>query len=403
MRIVVGVSGAISAYKALDVVRGLVKAGHEVKVIMTSGSLEFVVPKVFLYLGAKEVFRPKDDFNSRNSILHIDLANWADKLIILPLSANTLSSLSHGVANDLLTCTFLALPQETPIILYPAMNTKMLNHSLVKENLDRLKKLSQVLIVPPEKGILACGEEGEGKLPDVETIIETVPFIKRPSNKNSKNILITTGATLSPLDPVRYLTNSSSGLTGLYLARQALSEGHKVTVIAGKTATSKLELLNTFEGYQLFRVVTPSEMKKAVFDHIHKADIYISSAAIGDIEFPPQNEKLKKTNLKETLSIKKSPDILNLVLKNRPSKLITIGFAAETNLTPEILKEKWDKKPVDLLVGTKVNNGLTENEELQGFSNHEAQYSFMEKRKITFKGPLPKDILAKKILQRCCT
>ena len=403
MRIVVGVSGSISAYKALDVVRGFVKGGHEVKVVMTSGSLEFVVPKVFLYLGAKEVFGPKDDFDSRNSVLHIDLANWAEKLIILPLSANTLSSLSHGMANDLLTCIFLALPQETPVLLYPAMNTKMLNHSLVKENLNRLTKLSQVLIVPPEKGILACGEEGEGKLPDVETIIETAPFVKKFQNKNPKSILITTGATLSPLDPVRYLTNSSSGLTGLYLARQALSEGHRVTVIAGKTASSKLEFLNIFEGYQLFRVVTPSEMKKVVFEHIHKADVYISSAAIGDIEFPQQSEKLKKTNLEESLSIQKSPDILGLVLKNKPSTLKTVGFAAETNLTPSILEEKWDRKPVDLLIGTKVNNGLTDNEKLQGFSNHEAEYSFMEKRKITFKGPLPKDILAKKILQRCFT
>jgi len=409
MRLIVGVSGSISAYKTLDVVRGLVKAGHEVKVILTSGALRFVVPQVFLYLGAKEVFGSQDDFEAKappskdqNPIPHIGLAKWAEKLIILPLSANTLSSLSQGVANDLLTSVFLAIPQSTPIIMYPAMNTNMLKHPFVQENLKKIEQLSQVHIVPPAQGLLACGEEGEGKLPEVENIIETVPFIQKRTNQKQKNILITTGATLSPLDPVRYLTNSSSGITGFYLARQALSEGHNVTVIAGKTATSKLDFLNVFNSYQLQRVVTPSEMKTAVLNKINSHDIYISSAAIGDIEFPLKNEKVKKTSLNKTLSIKKAPDILGLVLSEKCPHLKTIGFAAETNLSLEILENKWDKKPVDLLIGTKVNNGLVnEDDELQGFSNFEAEYSFMENRQIIFQGLLSKESLAQMILQRC--
>ena len=237
MKILIGVSGSISAYKALDVVRGLTKNGHEVKIILTSGATQFVVPEVFLYLGASEVFKATDDFNyptaykesdklKRNPILHIDLARWADQFAILPLSANTLSSLSQGSANDLLTSVFLALEHRTPIVLYPAMNQTMLQNPLVQRNMDLLKEsLSNVLFIEPDSGLLACGEQGQGKLPDVEKIIETLPYLKLSKSTNEKKVLITTGATLSPLDPVRFLTNSSSGLTGFYLAREALQKG----------------------------------------------------------------------------------------------------------------------------------------------------------------------------------
>ena len=276
MKILIGVSGSISAYKALDVVRGLTKNGHEVKVIVTSGATKFVVPEVFLYLGALEVFKPEDDFkypssykeankSERNPILHIDLARWADQFAILPLSANTLSSLSHGKANDLLTSVFLAIDEKTPIVLYPAMNQSMLKNPLVQKNLNLLKtSLTNALVMEPESGLLACGEEGRGKLPDVDKIIETLPYIKLHKKTESKKVLITTGATISPLDPVRFLTNSSSGLTGFYIAREALKEGIHVKVIAGKAATSKLDYLSVFPNFEIQRVVSPSEMSIAV-------------------------------------------------------------------------------------------------------------------------------------------
>ena len=414
MKILIGVSGSISAYKALDVVRGLTKNGHEVKVIVTSGATKFVVPEVFLYLGALEVFKSEDDFKypssykevdklERNPILHIDLARWADQFAILPLSANTLSSLNQGSANDLLTSVFLATNEETPIVLYPAMNQSMLKNPLVQRNLNSLREsLSNVYVIEPDSGLLACGEEGSGKLPDVDKIIETLPFInihkKRPVDKK---VLITTGATISPLDPVRFLTNSSSGLTGFYLAREALKEGLQVKVIAGKAATSKLEYLNVFPNFEVQRVVSPSEMSRAVLKSLDIYNLYISSAAIGDIEFVQDQNKIKKANIKDNLPIKQSPDILAQVLKEKPQALKTVGFAAETDLSFKVLNEKWERKPVDLLVGTKVHNGLTsESSEVSGFSNDSAYYSFMENKEVTFEGPLSKKSLAQKILQR---
>ena len=418
MKILIGVSGSISAYKALDVVRGLTKNGHEVKVIVTSGATKFVVPEVFLYLGALELFKPEDDFKypssykevdklERNPILHIDLARWADQFAILPLSANTLSSLNQGSANDLLTSVFLATNDETPIVLYPAMNQSMLKNPLVQRNLNSLREsLSNVYVIEPDSGLLACGEEGSGKLPDVDKIIETLPFInthkKRPVNKPvNKKVLITTGATISPLDPVRFLTNSSSGLTGFYLAREALKEGLQVKVIAGKAATSKLEYLNVFPNFEVQRVVSPSEMSRAVLKSLDIYNLYISSAAIGDIEFVQDQNKIKKANIKDNLPIKQSPDILAQVLKEKPQALKTVGFAAETDLSFKVLNEKWERKPVDLLVGTKVHNGLTsESSEVSGFSNDSAYYSFMENKEVTFEGSLSKKSLAQKILQR---
>ena len=413
MKILIGVSGSISAYKALDVVRGLTKNGHEVKVIVTSGATKFVVPEVFLYLGALEVFKSGDDFKypssykegnkvERNPILHIDLARWADQFVILPLSANTLSSLSQGVANDLLTSAFLAVDKKTPIVLYPAMNQSMLQNPLVQRNLNLLKvSLSNITVIEPDSGLLACGEEGKGKLPDVDKIIETLPYIKLHERSKNKKILITTGATISPLDPVRFLTNSSSGLTGFYLAREALKEGLQVKVIAGKAATSKLEYLSVFPNFEIQRVVSPSEMSCAVLKSLEIYNLYISSAAIGDIEFIQDRKKIKKANIKDSLPIKQSPDILAQVLKEKPKTLKTVGFAAETDLSFKVLNEKWERKPVDLLVGTKVHNGLTpECSEVSGFSNDSARYSFMENKEITFEGSLSKKSLAQKILQR---
>ena len=413
MKILIGVSGSISAYKALDVVRGLTKNGHEVKVIVTSGATKFVVPEVFLYLGALEVFKSGDDFKypssykegnkvERNPILHIDLARWADQFVILPLSANTLSSLSQGVANDLLTSAFLAVDKKTPIVLYPAMNQSMLQNPLVQRNLNLLKvSLSNITVIEPDSGLLACGEEGKGKLPDVDKIIETLPYIKLHKRSKDKKILITTGATISPLDPVRFLTNSSSGLTGFYLAREALQEGLQVKVIAGKAATSKLEYLSVFPNFEIQRVVSPSEMSLAVLKSLDIYNLYISSAAIGDIEFIQDRNKIKKANIKDSLPIKQSPDILAQVLKGKPKTLKTVGFAAETDLSFKVLNEKWERKPVDLLVGTKVHNGLTpECSEVSGFSNDSAHYSFMENKEITFEGSLSKKSLAQKILQR---
>lgn len=406
MRILLNVCGSISAYKALDISRGLVKSGHQVRVILSQGAKQFVVPQVFKYLGVEEVYLPEDDFkypvtSSQGTVLHIELSKWCEKFVVAPLSANTLSKFAHGEASDLMLSTFLALSKDVSILLFPAMNEKMLENPLVKENFSKLERLfPNLMICPTEYGELACGDVGKGKLLEVAKIIEIIPNISPLKIENQKHILITTGATMAPLDPVRYLTNSSSGITGYYLALRSLSLGHKVTVIAGLESTHKLEYLVGLPGYKLIRTITTKDFLNSVMENINDAHCYISSAAIGDIEFDTSNEKIKKKNLSEHIKINKSPDVLKNVLSVRKLGQKIVGFAAEVDLSEEILRTKWEDKPVDLLVGTKVHNGLTNTEKVQGFNNENAYYKFLQDGKIIFDGALSKKDLAKEILTR---
>ncbi len=406
MRILLNVCGSISAYKALDISRGLVKAGHQVRVVLSQGAKQFVIPQVFKYLGVEEVYSPEDDFKfpskpSEGTVLHIELSKWCEKFVIAPLSANTLSKLAHGEASDLMLSTFLALGKNVPILLFPAMNEKMLENPLVKDNFSKLERLfPNLMVCPTEYGELACGDMGKGKLLDVSKIIEIIPNISPVDTINQKHIVITTGATMAPLDPVRYLTNSSSGITGYYLALTSLSLGHRVTVIAGKESTHKLEYLVGLPRYKLIRAITTKDFLKSVTENIDDADCYISSAAIGDIEFDVCNEKIKKKALNDSIKINKSPDVLKSVLSTRKPGQKIVGFAAEVDLSEETLKMKWEDKPVDLLIGTKVHNGLTNSEKMEGFNNENANYKFFQDGNIIFDGPLSKAELAKQILMR---
>ena len=401
MRILLAVSGSISAYKALDIARGLFKNGHEVKVILTSGALNFVIPEVFTYLGVQEVYKSQDDFNHKN-VLHVDLARWCDLLVVAPASANTIAKLAQGRADDLLSSVFLALEPRKNIILFPAMNSLMLAHPFTQENLcdiKKLKTLNNLYISPTDTGILACEEIGLGKLPSVEEIIELIPTMIKPLNsENQKTILATTGATITPLDPVRYLTNSSSGITGYYLAEAALREGHKVIMIAGANATANLELFIKHPNYKLIRVKTVDNMKDAVLSELSNADLYISSAAISDLEFDVSDSKIKKDSMGESLKIKKACDILKTVIENKPDQLKIVGFAAETDLSEAVLNKKMKSKPVDLLVGTKVNNGLTKDQQVAGFNVDFAQYKLLSPKGFIFEGTLTKRELAQKII-----
>ncbi|MBY0416201.1 MAG: bifunctional phosphopantothenoylcysteine decarboxylase/phosphopantothenate--cysteine ligase CoaBC [Bdellovibrionales bacterium] len=401
MRILLGVSGSISAYKALDIARGLFKGGHEVKVILTAGALKFVVPEVFTYLGVSDVYNSQDDFLHKN-VLHIDLARWCDVFVVAPASANTLSRLARGEASDLLSSVFLALAPHKNTLLFPAMNTNMLTHPFTQKNMDdiaKLKTLNNLFISPTDSGLLACEEIGLGKLPSAEEIIELIPTLIKPLKfAAQKNILATTGATIVPLDPVRYLTNSSSGITGYYLAEAALKEGHKVVMVAGAHSTAKLNLFSKHPNFKLIRAKTVDDMKNAVLSEIDNADLYISSAAISDIEFDMSSEKIKKETMGDTLKIKKATDILKTILENKPDKLKVVGFAAETDPSDAVLNKKMQSKPVDLLVGTKVDNGLVKNQEVQGFNVEFAEYRLLSPKGFLYEGILTKRELAHKII-----
>lgn len=403
MKILVGICGSIAAYKGFDLVRGLIKNGHTVRVVLTKGALEFVTPKVFTYLGAESVHTHHDDFiNDEKGILHIELAKWMDHFCIFPASANTISRLAFGMADDLLTSVFLAKRENTVTSIYPAMNTFMWTHPITKENLNLLSRISlatNVFIHPPATGDLACGDQGEGKAPDIEKVINCIDAINININDKSKICLITTGATIAPMDPVRFVTNSSSGLTGFELAKESLRKGFRTIVVAGIHATSKLDSLLELPGYELYRVKTTRDMHDVVLRHFANCDYYISSAAVSDLEFPVSDSKIKKDQISNSLSFDLAPDILKSVIAIKKDHQKIVGFAAETNLDYETLAKKYKSKAVDLLIGTEVNNGLANTSEVKGFNNSFANYKFFKQEKIIKEQKLDKKDLPKNIFE----
>lgn len=407
MKILLGVTGSIACYRTYDLARELSKMGHEVKVILSKGAQKFIRPELFRYLGASDVYLANDDFNiaryenrATGQVLHIELARWCDRLIIAPASANFLKTLAAGGTPDLLSSVFLSIGQK-PVVIYPAMNSEMLNHPFTQENLKKLDQLPNIFIAPTAHGLLACGEVGEGKLLTNEIILKTFDIFTRKS-KAQKNVLITTGATIAPLDPIRFLTNGSSGKTGFHLAKKFLSENYQVTVIAGKEAVIDLDYLSMFQNFKIVRVVTANEMKSAVLTHFAKADLYISSAAVNDIEFDiaPEiaKDKIKKSSLTGSLAIKNSPDILAEVLSLRKPSQKVIGFAAETQTTSDTFQEKYSRKKVDLLIGNEVKTGYNQQSK-KGFGTDDGDYFFIENGEIKKEIHLSKSELATKIFE----
>jgi len=370
MKILVGITGSIAAYKSYEVVRGLVNRGHAVKVILTKGAEEFIRGKVFLYLGAEQVYYHHDDFNHAG-VLHVTLRDWADRIIVAPLSSNSLNKIAQNLCDDLLSTVVSARLPGKPLILFPAMNTQMLEKNLMA--IDKLKRKPDIFIHPTQSGELACGEIGNGKLSSIENIID-VSENYYPEKANSRHVVITTGATIEPMDPVRYLTNAANGLTGFYLAAEAMARGDRVTVIAGKNSTERLDHLQHLPQFTLHRVTTAEEMLALVKNEMPAMDVFIAAAAVSDFSFKTNSQKIKRTNLTQTLEIIPAPDILDYVIKNKTKKTIVVGFAAETQLTEEMLQEKYSRKPVNLLIGTQVDNGLLPAHDLQGFQASSAKY-----------------------------
>lgn len=385
MKIALGVTGSISAYKAYDLARDFVNSGHQVRVILTKGALAFIKAETFIYLGCEAVYKPSDDFGDlahkdselEGTVLHVALAKWADKMTIAPLSANTLASFCQGAATDLLSSTFLAWRKEKPLLLFPAMNTEMLTHPFVQDNLKKLATLPYVFIGGTGIGKLACGDQGAGKLADIAKI-KALTLTWTLKKDSTKNVLITAGATVAPLDEVRFLTNASSGKTAIPFIEESLSLGHSVIVVAGVYASSEIENYLEHPSFDLIRIKTTGDMHKEVMKNFPDCDLYISCAAIGDFEFMPQKGKIKKSALTGSLEIRKTPDVLAEVLSQKKPHQKVIGFAAESELSPNVLEEKFKRKPVDLLIGTKVSNGLTKADgQVTGFQTDQAHYRFM--------------------------
>lgn len=400
MNILLAVTGSIASYKSYDVARALVKNGHAVKVILSRGALEFIKPETFRYLGVQDTFLPQDDFlpqrlSKDSTVLHIELAKWADKLVVAPLSASTLSRLALGLNNDLLGSTFLAFGKK-PVVLFPAMNTEMWNHPRVQEHIQKLTSLSHVGMISPVAGLLACGDVGAGKFPEVGAVVDLIESYN-PLALQKKKVVITAGATAAPMDPVRYLTNPSSGRMGKSVAKEFLSRGYQVTVLAGHQCTEEINYLSGHPNFRLRKTPTTESMKVAALEEYPDADLYVSTGAIADIEFDVSPKKLKKEELSGALPYHQAADILKEILNLKKNHQKVVSFAAETETTEEVFREKMKRKPVDLMVGNKVSSGLIQGEELVGFQHENSSFYLVTLEKTHGPFPWTKTTLAQKL------
>jgi phosphopantothenoylcysteine decarboxylase / phosphopantothenate---cysteine ligase len=352
--VALGVGGGIAAYKAAELARALMERGFSVQVLMTRSAEEFIRPLTFAALTGRKVITSlfsaasaEDTLSS--AIEHIRVAQENQVLVIAPATADLLAKLAHGLADDFLTTTYLAFTG--PVVLAPAMNTNMWNHPATQENLAKLRARGHV-IIEPDDGILACGMVGPGRLAEPERIAEAVAAVAArqhsKSDLDSETVLITAGPTQEPLDPVRYLSNRSSGKMGYALAEAAAARGARVILVSGPVA------LTAPAGVELIPVRTAVEMRKAVLDHLEQATIIIKAAAVADYHRsnPPQ-QKVKKTAARMSLELDPTPDILAEAGRKKGDRLL-VGFAAETESLIEEARRKLQSKNCDMVVANLV-------------------------------------------------
>jgi len=350
-QILLGVSGGIAAYKSAELVRLFKKQGAEVQVVMTKSAMQFVSPLTFQALSGNPVHSELLDADVENAMGHISLARWADCLIIAPATANIIAKLSHGIADDLLSTLYLAAT--CPVYVAPAMNQAMWNKAVTRENIETLLRHG-VKLIGPEQGDQACGETGFGRLSEPVVICKHLTDALEYQNHSpvqclqGLKVLISAGPTREPLDPVRYLTNRSSGKMGYALANAALKAGAEVTLVSGPVS------LTAPNNVQLIKVETARQMYDAVMSKASEHAIYIGAAAVAD--YSPvvmQPEKIKKQDAQATIILQKTKDILADVagLDKRP---FTVGFAAETHNLEDYAREKLIRKKLDMIAANWV-------------------------------------------------
>jgi phosphopantothenoylcysteine decarboxylase/phosphopantothenate--cysteine ligase len=356
-KVALGVTGGIAAYKAIEVLRGLQRAGCEVRVAMTRHACEFVTPLTFRALSGSYVI--VDDYSADNPdpIAHITFSQTIDLFVIAPATANTLAKLANGVADDFITSTYLA--SKAPILVAPAMNTVMWNHPATRRNIEKLRA-DGVMIIEPDAGEMACGTIGPGRLSAPERIVSTAlqllegapdgPSIAAPRlDMTNERVLITAGATREMIDPVRFISNRSSGKMGFALAEAARDRGAMVSVVNGVTTVAAPS------GVQLIEANSAEEMRAAVSREFPDATIFIGAAAVADYRARSSSEiKIKKESANLTLELERTPDILSGVAQARKNGQLVIGFAAETNDVLSQAQKKLRAKHLDMIVANDV-------------------------------------------------
>lgn len=344
--IVVGVTAGIAAYKAVDLVSRLYKAGAEVKVVMTRNATKFVSPLVFGEISkhkvAVEMFENVQNWN----VEHIAYATWADAYVIAPATANMIAKMSNGIADDMLSTQLLATT--APVFVCPAMNSNMYTHPTVQENLTILRGRG-VHVLEPDSGLLACGVEGKGRLPDPQKIMDWVDFhLGKTGLLQGKTVIVSAGGTQEAIDPVRYITNRSSGKMGYAVALKAAQAGAKTILVSAPTD------LAVPIGVERIIVCSATEMKEAIDSHYDSADAVIMAAAVADYRVAEVADNKIKKQETMTLELVKNPDIL-ASLGERKQQQKLIGFAAETQDVITYGKEKVRKKNLDMLVANDVS------------------------------------------------
>lgn len=383
--VVLGVSGGIAAYKSAELVRALRQRGARVRVVMTRGAQQFITPLTLQTLSGEPVSTDLFDLDQESQIGHIALADSADVLLVAPATANVVAKLAHGIADDLLTT--IALATRARMVVAPAMNVHMYESAIVRENLARLRERG-VRVVEPDAGELACGYEGQGRLPDVDVLLEELAAALAPKDLAGETVLVTAGPTREYLDPVRFLSNRSSGRMGFAVARAAARRGARVVLVTGPAA------LPDPRSVEVVRVESAQEMAAAVDAHVSRASIVVAAAAVAD--YRPRRtarDKAAKVQGGMTLELETTRDIVAGIDRSR-SDLIVVGFAAETGDPVAKARAKLARKGLDLIVANDVSAPGA------GFDVETNVVTLIDRETETSLPLLDKDAVADAILER---
>lgn len=341
--VVIGVSGGIAVYKTLDVISKLRKLGVNINVIMTKSATEFVTPLSFQSLSQNYVVCDMFEDPKTWDVEHISLAKRADVFLIAPATANVIGKIANGIADDMLTTTVMAT--KAKVLIAPAMNTNMYENPILQRNINTLKELGYNF-VEPESGRLACGDTGKGKLASPETIVdEVVKLLSKDQDLKGKSIIVTAGPTVESIDPMRYITNRSTGKMGYSIAKEAIERGADVTLITGPTNLTPPQNLK-----KLVKIESAKDMYEAVLENLDENDVVIKSAAVAD--YKPKNysnKKIKKSDDDLVIELDRNKDIAQEIGKIKNNKIL-VGFAAETNDLIENASLKIKKKNLDFIV-----------------------------------------------------
>ena len=356
--IILGVTSSIAAYKSANVASALVKKGCNVNVLMTENATNFINPLTFEELTKHKCIIDTFDRNVQYNVAHISLAVSADAFIIAPASANVIGKIANGIADDMLTTTVMAC--KCPVIISPAMNTNMYENPIVQDNLAKLERFGYI-IVPPAEGRLACGAIGKGKMPDEQVLLDYLErALSDKQDFKGKRVLVTAGPTQESIDPVRYITNHSSGKMGYAVARQAMLRGAEVTLVSGKVNLPPVPFV------KMIYITTAEDMYNAVTAEFENTDIVIKAAAVAD--FRPKriaDDKLKKADGMDSIELEPTKDILKELGKNKENRFIC-GFSMETKNMTENSRKKLENKNLDMIV---CNNLKVEGAGFQGDTN----------------------------------